>query len=81
MGTPDCGGRGPLIYRTTIDGVPHGIVHPFGVLAKSELKFRVASERIMGKRGLRFMGGEFNKEDKLEFVRTRKVVRMENTST
>jgi hypothetical protein len=76
VGAPECGGRGPLIYRTIIDGVPHGLVHPDGVLAISDVKFRVASERIMGKRGIRFVGGAFNDGDKLECVRTKKVVSM-----
>jgi hypothetical protein len=66
VGAPECGGRGPLVYRTIVEGVPHGLVHPDGVLAKSSVQFRVASERIMGKRGIRFVGGEFNKGDKLE---------------
>ena len=77
VGTPLCGGRGPLIYRAILNGVPHGLVHPEGVLADSELKFRVASERIMGKRGLRFVGGDYNNGDQLECVRSKKVIPME----
>lgn len=61
VGTPQCGGRGPIIYRVKVRGVPHGLVHPDGVLAESSnVKFRVASERIMGSRGLRFVGRVFN---------------------
>jgi hypothetical protein len=77
VGTPTCGGRGPIIYRVKVKGVPHGLVHPDGVLAvSSDVKFRVASERIMGGRGLRFVGGKYNQGDQLECVRTKKVVPM-----
>ena len=59
-----------------MSGVPHGFVHPDGVHAVSDLKLRVASERIMGKRGLRFVGGEYNVGDKIVCVRSGKDVQM-----
>ena len=76
VGAPECGGRGPMVFRVH-QPVNHGIVHPDGVLAVSDVKFRVASERICNKRGLRFVGGGNVKKDILECVKSGKVVPME----
>jgi hypothetical protein len=44
VGTPGCVGRGTLVYRCTIGGVPYGLVHPNGVLADGEhMRFRIGS--------------------------------------
>ena len=77
VGKPGCEGRGPLVYRTSIDGVPHGLIHPEGVLADdTHVKFRIGSERIMKKRGVRVLAGEFDGDDVLECVRSKQEVKM-----
>ena len=77
VGGPGCGGRGALVFRVLIEGKPFGLIHPEGVLAKSEMKFRVSSERICKARGVRVVTGEFDKPDFLECVRTKKRVNLE----
>ena len=48
VGTPGCLGRGALVYRCLVGGVPYGLVHPNGVLADpKQCRFRIASERLM----------------------------------
>ena len=62
VGTPKCEGRGPVVCRVR-EPKNHGVVHPDGVLASVRgggCDFRVDSERIMNKRGLRFIGGEYS---------------------
>ena len=77
VGKPGCEGRGPLVYRKLIDGVPHGYIHPKGVLADgTHVKFRIGSERIMKQRGVRVLAGEFDGQDVLECVRSKQVVNM-----
>jgi hypothetical protein len=79
VGAPKCEGRGPVVCRVQ-EPKNHGVVHPDGVLASMEgggCDFRVASERIMNKRGLRFIGGEFSVGCKLECVRSKRVVPMD----
>ena len=79
VGAPKCEGRGPVVFRVQ-EPKNHGVVHPDGVLASVEgggCDFRVASERIMNKRGLRFIGGEFSVGCKLECVRSKQVVPMD----
>ena len=76
IGVPTCGGRGALVFRCEIEGKPYGIVHPDGVLAESEMQFRVLSERVNKARGLRMVNGEYHSPDYLECVRSRKKIRM-----
>ena len=40
------------------------------------MKFRIGSERIMKKRGVRVLAGEFDGQDVLECVRSKQVVNM-----
>ena len=70
VGSPGCSGRGALVYRRELNGVQYGIIHPDGVLASSSVGFRIASERLLGGGGLRFIGGEYNKGCKLQCVKT-----------
>ena len=77
VGAPGCEGRGALVFRKEVDGVPYGIVHPDGVLANPDVGFRIASERLLGQNGLRFIGGEFNKGCKLQCVRTKMEIPMD----
>ena len=77
VGAPGCEGRGALVYRKELDGVPYGVIHPDGVLASPSVGFRIASERLLGQDGLRFIGGEFNQGCKLQCVRTKMEVPME----
>ena len=75
VGTPGCGGRGVLVYRMELDEIPFGIVHPDGILAEGDrIEFRLASERIMKRQGLRVLNGCFEEADYLECVRTGKKV-------
>ena len=61
VGKPGCEGTGALVFRKLVNGIPYGIVHPDGVLAEKTVGFRIASERLLGRDGLRFVGGEFNR--------------------
>jgi len=76
VGSPGCGGIGPLVFRCQIDGRPYGIIHPDGVYAKAEVEFRVSSERVCKQKGLRVVSGKFDEPDHLECVRTNKKVAM-----
>jgi hypothetical protein len=79
VGAPKCEGRGPTVHRVQ-EPKNHGVVHPDGVLASvggGGCDFRVDSERIMNKRGLRFIGGEFSVGCKLKCVRSKQVVPMD----
>ena len=78
VGSPGCLGRGPLVYRCDDEssGKQYGVIEPEGVLASSEMKFRVSSAQIQKARGLRIIGGEFEQPDFLECVRTKKKVQM-----
>ena len=71
VGGPECAGRGALVFRCVIGRRQYGIVHPNGVFAESELKFRVLSERVNKARGLRLITGEFDQPDELECVRSK----------
>ena len=78
VGAPQCEGRGPVVYRVK-EPKNYGVVHPDGILASTGnggCEFRVASERIMNQKGLRFIGGEFSVGDELECVRTKQKVPM-----
>ena len=77
VGKPGCLGRGALVYRKELDGIPYGVVHPDGVLADPSVGFRISSERLLGQHGLRFMGGEYNVGCKLQCVRTKVEVPMD----
>ena len=70
VGSPGCDGRGPLVYRRVINNIHYGVIHPDRVLAKSSIGFRIASERLLGNGGLRFIGGKYNKGCKLQCVKT-----------
>ena len=76
VGKPGCEGRGALVFRKVVNGIPYGIVHPDGVLAEKTVGFRIASERLLGQDGLRFVGGEFNRGCKLQCVRSKVEVPM-----
>ena len=78
VGSPGCLGRGPLVYRCDDEssGKQYGVIEPEGVLASSEMKFRVSSAQIQKARGLRIIGGEFEQPDFLECVRTKEKVQM-----
>ena len=76
VGTPRCGGIGPLVYRCSVGGKQYGVIHPDGILAGGEVKFRVASERICKARGLRVVSGKFHEPDFMECVRSNLQVKM-----
>jgi len=76
VGSPGCGGIGPLVFRCIIDGRPYGIIHPEGAYAEAEVEFRVSSEPVCKKKGLRVVSGKFDEPDHLECVRTNKKVPM-----
>ena len=76
VGTPRCGGIGPLVYRCSVGGKQYGVIHPNGILAGGEVKFRVASERICKARGLRVVSGKFHEPDFMECVRSNLQVKM-----
>ena len=76
VGAPQCEGRGPVVCRVK-EPKNYGVVHPDGILASTGnggCEFRVASERVMNQKGLRFIGGEFSVGDELECVRTKQKV-------
>ena len=64
------------MFRCVIEGRPFGIIHPEGVYAEAEVEFRVSSERVCKKKGLRVVSGKFDEPDHLECVRTNKKVPM-----
>lgn len=75
VGTPGCGGRGALVFRIELNGVPYGLVHPGGVLAVGDrVEFRLASERILKKKGVRVVNGAYDDADRLECVRSGRTV-------
>ena len=79
VGTPGCKGRGTLVYRCSIGGVPYGLIHPLGVLADGDdVRFRIGSERQMKKRGIRVIAGKFAEVDKLECVRSGTTIDLED---
>jgi hypothetical protein len=71
VGAPGCEGRGALVHRKELGGVPHGAIHPDDVLASPSVGFRIVSVRLLGQDGLRFIGGEFNQGCKLQCVGTK----------
>ena len=79
VGGPMCAGRGALVFRCEIDGEPFGIIHPDGVFANSEMKFRVLSERVNKARGLRVISGEFEEPDFVECIRSGKSIKMKTS--
>ena len=76
VGAPGCEGRGPLVYRVEMGGVPHGLVDPDGVAASADMNFRVSSSQLFKKRGVRVVSGKYDEPDVLECVRTGKKVDM-----
>ena len=62
----ECRGACAFVYH--LSDTP--LIHPDGVLASSSVGFRIASERLLGASGLRFIGGKYNKGCKLQCVRT-----------
>ena len=76
VGQPGCEGRGPIVFRKVVNGIPYGIIHLDGVLAESTVGFRIVSERLMGQDGLRFVGGEYNKGCMLQCVRSKTEIPM-----
>ena len=76
VGKPGCEGRGPLVYRREVDGVPYGLIDPEGVYASNEMNFRVSSAQLQKARGLRIIGGKFKEPDVLECVRSNRKLDM-----
>ena len=60
VGAPGCEGRGPLVYRIEMGGVPYGLVDPDGVAASAEMNFRVSSSQLFKKRGVRVVSGKYD---------------------
>jgi hypothetical protein len=74
VGTPSCGGIGPVAYHFMSNGKPAMLVDPEGVFAdidKSKCpEFRILSTQKVKKFGLKVDGGVFEEDGKAVCVRT-----------
>ena len=83
VGTPECLGRGPLVYLINDGSSKLGLIHPKGVLAsssESSPQFRLASAMQLKKRGVRYLGGRFNEKDYIECVRSNLMIPAADTN-
>ncbi len=63
VGSPQCGGRGCLIFTFEVDNVMMGMVHPNGIYATTndaQMVFRIASAQELKRLGIRLIAGTFN---------------------
>jgi hypothetical protein len=74
VGTPKCGGTGPLAYRVNVNGKRMMIVDPDGVFADVRNtinpEFRILSTQRMRRLGIETTGGVYEEEGKAICART-----------
>ena len=73
VGAPICIGRGPLVYRFTLNGKQMGLVHSNGILANIPSGgsiFRLVSAMQMERYGIRYVAGSFETPGYVECVRS-----------
>ncbi len=73
VGVPLCIGRGPLVYRFTLNRKQMGLVHSNGILANVPSGgsiFRPVSAMQMERYGIRYVAGSFETPGYVERVRS-----------
>jgi hypothetical protein len=74
VGAPICIGRGPLVYRFTLNEKKMGLVHSNGILANilsgGSIIFRLVSAMQMERYGIRYVAGSFDTPGYVECVRS-----------